>query len=374
MGILMQRTKLKSAIGVSVLVAALGLVSAPLLAQPAVHAKFDPASEMSIAGIVTYVDWKNPRAHVFVNVSDGATVTNWAVELESPLVLRGSGWSAASVKPGDKIDVKGIRARDGSRQIWSESMTVAGRPVFTLKDLAPAAPAQKAPAPRGSDGKILLGAASGYWGFPSEHALVEDGVAVEVDSYGQLANLADASKVAPLQPWALALYRHRQARNLRDDPMFINCKPPGGPRQYQSDLGIKFVEDKVNQRIFILMGSGNHNYRIIYMDGREKVGSVTGDDDNPLYYGRSIGKWEGDTLVVSTKGFNEDFWMTNGGLPHTSSLALTEKFTRANMNTLQYEVAIEDAGAYTRPWTASWTMQWVPGQELPIFFCQDNRP
>jgi len=370
----MQRTKFKSAIGASVLVAALGLVSAPLLAQPAVHAKFDPASEMSISGIVTYVDWKNPRAHVFVNVRDGSSVTNWAVELESPLVLRGSGWSAGSVKPGDKIDVKGIRARDGSRQIWSESMTVAGRPVFTLKDLAPAAPAQKAPAPRGSDGKILLGAASGYWGFPSEHALVEDGVEVDVDNYGQLANLADAGKVAPLQPWALALYRHRQERNLRDDPMFINCKPPGGPRQYQSDLGFKFVEDKANQRIFVMIGSGNRNYRIIYMDGRAQVGSVTGDDDNPLYYGRAQGKWEGDTLVVNTRGFNEDFWLTNGGLPHTGSLVLNERFTRTDMNTLQYEVEIEDSGAYTRPWKASWAMQWVPDQEVPIFFCQDNRP
>lgn len=368
----MQKSKLKSMIGLLVLASALG--GSVSLAQPAVNAKFDPASEMNLTGIVTYVDWKNPRAHVFVNVTDGNTVTNWAIELESPVLLKGGGWSDTTVKPGDKIEVKGIRARDGSRQVWSQSMLRNGEAVFALRNSRPSIPANPEPAPRGADGKVILGTAAGYWGFPSEHALVEDGVNVQMDRYGQLAELGDAAKVAPLQPWALALYRQRQERNLRDDPMFINCKPPGGPRQYQSDLGIKFVEDKVNQRIFILMGSGNHNYRIIYMDGREKVGSVTGDDDNPLYYGRSIGKWEGDTLVVSTKGFNEDFWMTNGGLPHTSSLALTEKFTRANMNTLQYEVAIEDAGAYTRPWTASWTMQWVPGQELPIFFCQDNRP
>jgi len=370
----MQKSKLKSMIRLVVLATALGAGIEHVSAQPAIIAKFDPASEMSLSGIVTYVDWKNPRAHVFVNVSDGSTVTNWAVELESPLILKGSGWNEVSVKPGDRVDVKGLRARNGSRQLWSETMTVAGKPVFTLKDLKPATPARSEPAPRGSDGKVILGSAEGYWGFPSEHALVEDGVNVPMDRYGQLTELGDAAKVAPMQPWALALYAHRQERSLQDDPMFINCKPPGGPRQYQSDLGIKFVEDKVNERIFILMGSGNRNYRIIYMDGREKVGSVTGDDDNPLYYGRALGKWEGDTLVVNTKGFNEDFWLTNGGLPHTNKLELTERFTRSDMNTLQYQVTLTDAGAYTRPWNASWTMQWVAGQEVPTFFCQDNRP
>jgi len=370
----MQKLKLKSMIGLAVLAVSLGTGVSQVKAQPAIHAKFDPASAMTLSGIVTHVDWKNPRAHVFVNVTNGNTVTNWAVELESPLLLTGSGWSETSVKPGDKIEVKGIRARNGSRQVWSETMTVAGKPVFALKDLKPAKPAKSAPAPRGADGKVILGAAEGYWGFPSEHALVEDGVNVPMDRYGQLSELGDAPKVALMQPWALALYQHRQQRNLQDDPMFINCKPPGGPRQYQSDLGIKFVEDKVNQRIFVLMGSGNRNYRIIYMDGRAQVGSVTGDDDNPLYYGRAVGKWEGDTLVVSTKGFNEDFWLTNGGLPHTSNLVLNERFTRSDMDTLQYQVTIEDTGAYTRPWTASWTMQWVPDQEVPIHFCQDNRP
>ncbi|HTQ99841.1 MAG TPA: DUF6152 family protein, partial [Candidatus Acidoferrum sp.] len=348
--------------------------SGSAFAQRALQAKFDKTKTMTLTGIVTNVDWKNPYAHVFVNVKDGNQVVNWAVELESPLVLKASGWNNATVKPGDTITVKGIRARDGSRQVWSESFSKGNTVVFSVKDLHPAKPAKSEPAPRGSDGKVIFGTAAGYWGFPSSSVLVEDGAKVSMDRFGQLANLADAPKVAPLQPWALALYKRRQERDLRDDPLFLHCKPPGGPRQYQSDFGIKFVEDKATKRMFILMGSGNHNYRIIYMDGRQKVGVVTGDDDNPLYFGRSIGKWEGDTLVATTKDFNEDFWMSNGGLPHTSNLVLTERFTRLDMNTLQYQVTIDDHGAYTRPWTASWTMQWVPDQELPIFFCQDNRP
>jgi hypothetical protein len=252
------------------------------------------------------------------------------------------------------------------------------QPLFTVSLDPPPQPLEPRPTPRWSDGKPALGAtptsSDGYWGYPSATALVEDGVDVEMNADGLLAHLDDARRVAPMQPWALGLYRHRQSRQLQDDPMFLNCKPPGGPRQYQSHLGIKLLEDRANQRIFVLFGSGNHNYRIIYLDGREQVGQVGGDDDNPLYYGRSVGRWDGDTLIVDTVGFNEDFWFTNGGLPHTSFLRMTERFSRPDLDTLLYQVTIDDPGAYTRPWTATWTLSWVGGEELPAHFCQNNRP
>jgi hypothetical protein len=204
--------------------------------------------------------------------------------------------------------------------------------------------------------------------------LVENGAKVEMDEYGLLKNVADAAKVAPLQPWALGLYANRQRRFLQDDPTYLNCKPPGGPRQFQQRYGIQFVEDRARQRVFVLMGGGNRNYRIIYTDGRGQVGQVSGDDDNPLYYGRAVGKWEGGAFVADTRGFNEDFWFTNGGLPHTEQLRLVEKFTRVDLDTMRYEVTVEDQGAYTRPWSGGWTMRWIGGEALPIHFCQDNRP
>jgi hypothetical protein len=154
----------------------------------------------------------------------------------------------------------------------------------------------------------------------------------------------------------------------------LNCKPPGGPRQFQLPYGVQFVEDRERQRIFVLIGGGNANYRIIYLDGRSHAGQVGGDDDNPLYYGRSVGKWVGDVLEVDTRGFNEDFWFTNGGLPHTEQLRLLEKFSRPDFDTLKYEVTVEDTGAYTRPWSTGWTLRWVAGEELPRHLCQENRP
>ena len=358
----------------------LGAASSSMAHHP-VSAKFDPSEELTLSGRVTYVDWRNPHAHVFMNVTRNGETQNWAVELESPVLLGANGWDSESLRPGDEIVVEGPRARNETRQVWADSLELAstGRQVYSVAETRPAQPLAKRPVPRWPDsGRPALGATpgtvGGYWAFPSETALVEDGVEVEMNKYGLLENVGDAARVAPLRDWALALYRHRQERELQDDPTYLNCKPPGGPRQYQSALGFQLIEDRKKSRVFTLMGSGNRNFRIMYLDGREPTGQVAGDDDNPLYYGRSVGKWDGDTLEITTTGFNEDFWFSNGGLPHTSLLELTERFTRTSQDTLEYEVTVNDPGAYTRPWTASWRLQWVGGKELPAHFCQNNRP
>ncbi len=362
----------------------LGLVAASFAvagsAHHAIAAKFDDTKPTTLSGVVTYVDWRNPHVHLFVNVADGkGEATNWAIELESAILLQKSGWRPDSVQPGDHLTVRGAVARDGTRQVWADSVVMdgTGRNVLFVKNTMPEAPERARPTPRWPDGQPMIGAPDadgGYWGYPTKTVLIQDGANVAMDAYGALRNIDDAAKVAPLQPWALGVYVHRQQRNLRDDPMFIDCKPPGGVRQFQSPLGVQLVEDHARQRIFVLMGSGNHNYRIIYLDGREAVGQVGGDDDNPLFFGRSVGKWQGDTLVVETSGFNEGFWFTNGGLPHTNLLHLTERFSRPNLDTLHYEVTVDDPGAYSKPWSSSWDLRWVGGEELPVFFCQDNRP
>ena len=361
------------------MLAALLLATAPGIAHHEILAKFDDTKPQTLSGIVTSVDWANPHVHLFMTVRTGNENVNWAVELESPIDLHASGWTRESVQPGDALQVQGIAARNGSRQVWARSVvaTASGKPVFTVKAAAPPPPLSARPTPRWPDGQPRLGTlpgVDGYWGFPSATVMTEKNAAIPMTPHGLLRNVADAPKVAPFKPWALSVYRTRQQRFLQDDPMFLNCKPPGGPRQFQSAYGVQFVEDRERQRIFVLIGSGNRNYRIMYLDGRGHAGQVTGDDDNPLYYGRAVGKWEKDTLVVDTRGFNEDFWFTNGGLPHTEQLKIIERFTRPNLDTLNYEVTIDDPGAYTRPWSSSWTLRWVADQELPAHLCQDNRP
>jgi hypothetical protein len=358
---------------------AIVLALAPLRAHHVIAAKFDNAKPVTLSGAVTEVDWSNPHAHLFINVADpDGRLTNWAIELESPVDLRRQGWARDTVHVGDVVIVEGIAARDGSKQAWSLSMTTArtNERVFFARPIAPPARSGK-PTPRWPDGQPRLGALpgeTGYWANPSATTMVERGVTVGADANGLLNNIGDAPRVAPFQSWARDLYTYRQRNLLKDDPMFINCLPAGGPRMFQNRYGLQFLENRDRQRIFVMMGGGNRNWRLIYTDAREQKGQVQGDADNPLYFGRGVGRWEGDTLVIDTKGFNERFWFANGGLPHTQQLHLVERFSRPDFDTLRYDVTIEDPGAYTRTWSAGWTLNWVPGEDMPEYFCQDNRP
>ena len=185
---------------------------------------------------------------------------------------------------------------------------------------------------------------------------------------GLLLSLADADRVAPFQPWAKALYEYRQRTLLKDDPL-ARCLPPGGPRQFHTPHGFQFVEQRDLGRILVLMGGGDRNWRVIYTDGRSQGQA---DEVVRSYYGNSVGHWEKDTLVVDSIGFNERFWFSAGGLPHTEALHLVERFSRPDLNTLRYEVTVDDPRTYTRPWTGGWTVQWVPDEEIQEYFCEEN--
>src|SRR5215813_15636806 len=96
-----------------------------------------------------------------------------------------------------------------------------------------------------------------------------------------------------------------------------------------------------------------HMWRVVYMDGRPHPPADLLDAG---FLGHSIGHWEGDTLVVDTVGFNEKFWMTRSGLPHTEALHLTERISRPDFNTLKYEVTVDDPRTYTKPWSGGHTI------------------
>lgn len=360
--------------------AALALAAAlmPAWAHHEMMAEFDDKKPVTLKGTVTSFAWNNPHAFFYVDVADArGNVANWALELASPSELKKNGWTRESLQVGEAVTVEGNLARDGSKLAEAKTVLLAGgkRLSAPTSEALPAAtrssqPAK--PAPRGPDGHPWFGpepGQKGYWANPSAGSLVETSAGnIRMNANGLLANLADAGKVAPFQPWARGLYEYRQRTLLKDDPM-VSCLPPGGPRMFQVAHGVQFLEQPDRQRIFVMSGGGNRNWRLIYLDGRPLP---TSDDVSPTYFGYSNGRWDGDTLVVTSVAFNERFWFSNGGLPHTESLTLTEKFSRPDFNTLKYEVTVDDAGAYTRPWTSGWTLQWVPNEEIEQYFCQDN--
>jgi hypothetical protein len=221
------------------------------------------------------------------------------------------------------------------------------------------------PTPRHADGRVNLGPPSGQtgvWERRNEHLVINP------ESYQ-----ADATKTArlhikdvPLQPWARALTNHRQSLALASEP-YARCKASGGPRQLMSPYGLEIVDRPELRRIYIFNISNAMSFRVVHMDGRAHPKDLV-----PSYFGHSVGRWDGDTLVIDTVGFNEAFWMNRDGLPHTSQLHLTERVTRVNFDTLNYEVTIDDPGAYTAPWTSGYTLGWTRGSELFEYVCQEN--
>jgi hypothetical protein len=344
----------------------LALAAAPVVAQNS--ATYDGEHQIKLSGPVTRIDWTNPHAFIFINTRDA----NWAVEIGNPLDLERDGWKRSSVQIGDIVNVDGIPARGQKRQTFAKSVTLArtNAKIFTVPSRKPALAA--APAPRWPDGQVRLGPApgkKGYWGSASMSSLVERGAAIPMNDEGLLRNLSDIDRVAPFQPWARSVYEYRQRSLLKDDPL-ARCLPPGGPRQFQTPHGFQFIEQRELGRILVLLGGGDRNWRVIYTDGRPQ-----GQADEVVrgYYGTSVGHWENkDTLVVDSIGFNEHFWFANGGLPHTEHLHLIERFTRTDLNTLKYDVTVDDPAAYTRQWTGGWNIQWVADREIEEYFCEEN--
>ena len=104
------------------------------------------------------------------------------------------------------------------------------------------------------------------------------------------------------------------------------------------------------------------------MDGQEHP-----EDLFPNWMGHSIGRWDGDTLVVDTIGLNDKTWLDSEAHPHSDALHVVERFRRVNQDTLTVEVEYEDPEVYTKPWTGELTFQLVPdGKILEWVTCDDR--
>lgn len=220
------------------------------------------------------------------------------------------------------------------------------------------------PAPRWPDGRVNLGAPIGQTGiWQGDGRLV-----INQKSYEPRTTLnawIDIKDV-PLQEWARALVDTRHADVLKYEP-HARCKPSGGPREFVTPYGFEIVEMPEQKRVYVMDIGGPHSFRIIYLDRKDHPKNAP-----PSYYGDSVGRWEGDTLVIDTVGFNEKFWLSRDGLPHTDRLHLIERFSRPDARTLKYEVTVDDPGAYTAPWSSGFNLRWTEGLEVWEYVCQDN--
>ena len=205
-----------------------------------------------------------------------------------------------------------------------------------------------APAPRAHDGKPDL---SGLW---RPAAILIGDISLGMKTKGE---------PVPFQPWAEKVYKERRANDSRDDPT-ASCVVGGVPR---SDLVPYPFKILTVPNMVVILYEAVHSYRQIFTDGRSMP-----TDPNPAWFGYSVGRWDGDTLIVETAGFNDNVWLDNFGHPATSALRVTERFHRKNFGQMDVEITINDPKTYTRPWTVVLPLAFQADTELIEYMCNEN--
>ena len=166
---------------------------------------------------------------------------------------------------------------------------------------------------------------------------------------------------APLTPWAEAKFK---TTNLQTNDPNLACLPLGLPR-FMISVPYPMEIFQVPTRVIFLQ-EGPQTMRQIHMNRQHPK------DLDPTYSGDSIGKWEGDTLVVDTIGFNDKTWLDGSGLPHSEAMHLVERIRRIDHDTLVYDFTVEDPKAYTKPLSGHEVYKLKPDWEIHEYVCEEN--
>ena len=209
-------------------------------------------------------------------------------------------------------------------------------------------PNLSAPAPKTRDGKPDF---SGIWATRRDTRFFQDLSAGGVD--------------IPMLPWAKALYEERKKNQQRGHPS-ERCLGHG-----LADFDTHQTPRRIVQSpgVIAILFESYHQYRQILMDGRPlpEVGL-------PAYLGYSVGRWEGDTLVIETVGVNDKGWLDMNGHPQTEKTHFTERLRRPTFGHIDVELTIDDPSAYSRSWTVKlpgW--EFLPDTDLIEAICENER-
>jgi hypothetical protein len=201
-----------------------------------------------------------------------------------------------------------------------------------------------APTPRTADGKPDL---SGLW-LPA------------TDRYYN--NIRVGLDPKDVQPWAHALMEKR-VREFGKDAMETLCLPHGPAVVTSPFREAKFIQTP--GLLAILYNDFSH--RRVFMDGRQLE-----TDPNPSWMGYSVGRWDGDTLVVESNGFNDKTWLDFDGHPHSENLRMTERYRRRDVGHMEVQMTLDDPQIYAKPWTVTIPMGLMADLEMLEYFCPEN--
>ena len=173
----------------------------------------------------------------------------------------------------------------------------------------------------------------------------------------------DLEPEAPeMLPWAAELFKKRSAK-VGDDPR-AQCLPSGVVRTHWLDLA-KFVQTP--DVLIMLTEPAVPGVRQVFLDGRPHPPNL-----EPSWMGHSVGRWEGDTLVIDTIGLNDRGWIDTAGRPQTEKTHIIERYRRPDLGHLELEITIDDPSAYLRPWKVRRILDLAPGEEIVEYICNEN--
>jgi hypothetical protein len=203
-----------------------------------------------------------------------------------------------------------------------------------------------APTPKTSEGKPDL---TGIW---------------VVASGKYLANIAVDGVEVPFRPEAAALYKKRRETNSVGRPT-ERCLPHSVPDAALVGYPFKIIQTPAQ---LVVLFEPFIDYRQIFTDSR-----TLPKDPQPTWMGYSVGKWEGDTLVVDSSGFNDQTWLDDGGHPHSDALHVIERFRRIDFGHMELGITIDDPKMYTKSWTVTVPYNLVPDTELIEYVCENEK-
>lgn len=208
-------------------------------------------------------------------------------------------------------------------------------------------PDLSAPAPKAPDGKPDL---SGIW--------------LSSRAKFNLAQSLKPGDTVPFTPEGKAVFDERRANLSKDDPS-AKCLPTGLPLRPTLATPFKILQTPT---VTAILYESRTTFRQILTDGRP----LPKDYDWRAWQGFSVGRWEGDTFIVETAGFNGKAWLDQAGYPGTEAMRMTERYRRRDFGHMDLETIIEDPTMYTRPWSIFADLVLQADTELLEFICEEN--
>jgi hypothetical protein len=168
---------------------------------------------------------------------------------------------------------------------------------------------------------------------------------------------------SPLRPSAAQVFQQHRA-GLAKDISGTRCLPFGVPLMDAAPHPYKIIE---TPGVVLMLYEQNMDFRQIFVDGRKHP-----EDTQPSWLGYSIGKWDGDSLVVDTVGFNDRSWLDAFGHPHSEEMRVTERFHRRDFGHMDIQITVDDPKTYTKPFTINLGQHLLPDTDLIEHFCAEN--